>query len=135
MLRKDGLPEGYGICVTKTISAAPSACYAVWADARDFAKWFGDGVKANVQDGGEYSDAGGNKGVYSRVRENKDLRFSWENPTFSSISAVDVMFNEKAPGKTLVTLNHSRIQTRHEADGLRSAWGEAFDRMKKQIEG
>ena len=40
---------------------------------------------------------------------------------------------EKA-GKTGITLNHGRIQTRAEADGLRRAWGEAFERLKKKLE-
>jgi uncharacterized protein YndB with AHSA1/START domain len=135
MLKKDGLPEGYGICATKTIAAAVPTVYAAWSDAKAFAKWFGDGLKAKITDGGEFSDGAGNTGTFTRVRADKDLRFSFENAKLSSPTLVDVMFADKGAGKTLVTLNHTRIQTRAEADGLRAAWGEAFDRLKKQVEG
>lgn len=135
MLKKDGLLEGYGICVTKTIKAEAADVYRAWTDTKALAQWFGDGVKAQVEDGGSFKDGAGNRGSFQRVRENKDLRFSWENPAFSTPSLVDVTFDGKTPGKTLLMVNHSRIQTRAEADGLRSAWGEALDRLKQQLEG
>jgi uncharacterized protein YndB with AHSA1/START domain len=134
-LKKDGLLEGYGICSTKTINAPPATVYAAWAEDKSFAKWFAGGLKAKVADSGTYEDSDGNRGKFLRVRENKDLRFSWENPAFSGPSLVDVAFDAKGTDRTLLVLNHSRIQTRAEADGLREAWGQALDRLKQQVEG
>ncbi len=45
-----------------------------------------------------------------------------------------VTFADKGKGKTLVTLMHNRIQNRTEADGLRAAWGAAFDKLKQMLE-
>ena len=42
---------------------------------------------------------------------------------------------DKGKGRTGITLTHNRIQTRAEADGLRAAWGTAFDRLKSVLEG
>lgn len=133
-LKKDGLYEGYGICATKTIAAPLAVVYSAWTDGATLSKWFGLGTQADVRDGGGYSNKDGDQGSYLRVRENKDLRLTWENPAFSSKSLVDVTFEDKGKGKTLVMANHSRIQTRPEADGLRSAWGAAQDKLKELLE-
>ncbi|MDX2033617.1 MAG: SRPBCC domain-containing protein, partial [Blastocatellia bacterium] len=64
----------------------------------------------------------------------KDLRLSFENPAFSAPMQVDALFQDKGKGKTGLTVNHTRIQTRAEADGLRAAWAEALDRLKALCE-
>ena len=68
------------------------------------------------------------------MRKNKDLRFTWENPAHTGGTIVDVAFQDKGKGKTLVTVTHDRIQTRAEADGLREGWGQALDRLKARLE-
>jgi uncharacterized protein YndB with AHSA1/START domain len=131
--KKDGLYEGYGICSTKTIAAPLDKTFAAWMGSAALSKWFGAGTKAKVEDGGSYSNADGNAGKYLRVRADKDLRFSWEDPAFSSASLVDVAFSDKG-GKTGLVVNHTRIQTRPEADGLRAAWSEALSNLKALLE-
>lgn len=59
--------------------------------------------------------------------------------TFSHADAaaptlVDVTIADKGKGKTGLTLMHQRIQNRPEADGLRNAWSQAFDRLKLHLE-
>jgi uncharacterized protein YndB with AHSA1/START domain len=132
--KKDGLFEGYGICVTKTINAPLNKLEAAWTDPRLLSAWFGTGSKAKVEDGGTYENADGDRGKYLRVRPGKDLRFTWENAACSAPTLVDVVFADKGAGKSHVMLNHTRIQTRAEADGLRSGWGEAFDKLKALLE-
>jgi uncharacterized protein YndB with AHSA1/START domain len=131
--KKDGRIEGYNICVTKTVSASVEDVYLAFTNQTELAKWFGAGVKASVKDGGKFQDKDGNSGEYLRVRENKDLRFTW-TPTAADPTQVDVAFADKGKGKTGITLTHNRIQTRAEADGLREAWGTAFEQLKTQLE-
>jgi len=133
-VKKDGLFEGYGICATKTISAPLADVYNAWTTGAALSEWFGAKTKADVKDGGSYSNPDGDSGKFLRVRPNKDLRFTWENPAFSSASLVDVTFEDKGGSKTLLIANHSRIQTRAEADGLRSGWSEAFTKLKTLLE-
>jgi uncharacterized protein YndB with AHSA1/START domain len=133
--KKDGLIEGYNICVTKSIAASVADVYSAFSKPDELAKWFGKGVKASVVDGGSFEDKDGNSGEYLRVRPNKDLRFTWKGIGSDSATQVDVAFADKGKGKTGITLTHNRIQTRAEADGLRAAWGDAFDRLKAQLEG
>lgn len=133
LLEKDKRPKGYSICSTKTISAPLAEVYQAWVSNAKLSQWFGKSSEANVADGGSYANGDGDQGVYKRVRPNKDLRFTWENPAHSA-SIVDVVFQEKG-AKTGVMVTHDRIQTRAEADGLRRGWGEALDRLKHMLEG
>ncbi|MGH9905547.1 MAG: SRPBCC family protein [Pyrinomonadaceae bacterium] len=115
--------------------AAPVAdVFGAWAEGDMLSRWFGNSTKANVEDGGSYNNKDGDTGKFLRVRKNKDLRLSFENAAFSAPSQVDVQFQDKGKGKTGLMVNHSRIQTRAEADGLRLAWAEALDLLKSVCE-
>jgi hypothetical protein len=70
--KKDGLFEGYTICVTKSISAPVSKAYGVWTDPEHFAEMFGDGATQTVAEGGLIQCAGGCQGEFSRVRADKE---------------------------------------------------------------
>jgi len=52
----------------------------------------------------------------------------------SSPTQVDVQFQDKGKGKTGLLVNHTRIQTRAEADSLRAAWASALDQLKALCE-
>ncbi len=133
--KKDGFYEGYFICSTKTIAAPVEEVFAAWASGAKLSQWFGEATQAEVKDGGRYENRDGDCGSFPRVRPNKDLRLTFENPAFSAPSQVDVQFQDKGKGKTGLLINHSRIQTRAEADGLRAAWAEALNRLKSLCEG
>jgi uncharacterized protein YndB with AHSA1/START domain len=133
--KKDGLLEGYFICSTKTIDAPAAEVFNAWSSAAELSKWLGAGSKADVKDGGTYQNKDGDKANFLRVRQNKDIRMTWENPAFTSPTQVDVQFQDKGKGKTGLLVNHTRIQTRAEADGLRVAWAAALDQLKIVCEG
>lgn len=128
--KKDGLYEGYFVCSTKTIVAPVTEVYAAWTNDGSLSQWFGADTKAEVKDGGKYENKDGDSGIFLRVRSDQDLRLTFENPAFSAPTQVDVQFQDKGKGKTGVTLNHTRIQTRAEADGLRAAWAAALEHLK-----
>lgn len=132
--KKDGFAEGFNICVTKTINAPVADVYRQWADAKALCKWLGKSVKATVADGGAFDDGDGHTGEYKRVRENKDLRFTWNDANAACPTLIDVVFEDKGKGKTGLMLQHQRLQNRDEADGLRRAWSEAFDGLKSLCE-
>lgn len=133
VLKKDGLPEGFTICVTKSINASIPKVYSVWTDPASFGEMFGDGGKQDLSEGGEISCGGGCKGELTRIRPDKDLRFTWSHPGCTAPMMVDVQFQDNK-GKTSMNVMTSRIQTRAEADGLRNAWTEALSRLKRMAE-
>jgi len=133
--KKDGLFEGYFVCATKTIAAPPAEVFAAWSSGPELSKWFGVVTKAEVKDGGAFENKDGDRGKFLRVRENKDIRMTFENKGLSAPTQVDVQFQDKGKGKTGLLVNHTRIQTRPEADGLRAAWAVALDNLKAACEG
>lgn len=134
VVKKDGRAEGYNICATKTIKASVEDIYKAWIDTDAMKDWYCGGYEGEVAEGSSFKDCDGNTGTFTRVRENKDLRMKWNSREGDGETLVDVVFADKGGGKTLVTLTHQRIQDRPEADGLRHAWGEAFDRLKERLE-
>ncbi|MBM3790025.1 MAG: hypothetical protein FJW35_06695 [Acidobacteria bacterium] len=129
--KKDGLAEGYNICVTKTIAAPVAEVYRAFTDPAA-GQWLG--LAAPAAEGTAYSDDGGNSGTWLRLRPGKDVRLKWQTAGVNTATQVDGMFADKGKGKTGITLNHQRIQTREEADGLREAWAAAFERLKARLE-
>lgn len=127
--KKDGRPEGYSICATKSINAPVEKVYRTWTDPKAFGEIFGDSPRQDVREGGALTCAAGTKATFTRVRPNKDLRFTWEHKGITAPIQVDVMFQDNK-GKCLMNVMPSRVQTRGEADGLRAAWGEALNRLK-----
>jgi uncharacterized protein YndB with AHSA1/START domain len=128
IVQKDGRAEGYNICVTKTINAPVEKVFAAWTSG-DLA-WFGDSPR--LSEDKSFEDSNGNRATAMRVRENKDLRYKWS--AGMPETTFDVTFSDNGKGGTGLMLNHNRIQTREEADGLRRAWGEAFNRLKAALE-
>lgn len=127
-VKKDGLAEGFNICSTKMVSAPVSKVYAAFATPGP-AAWF-DGV---IDADHSLSSNQGHTGRAARVRQDKDLRYVWQTKGVEYTTELDVMFADKN-GKTGITLSHSRIQTREEADGVRSAWGDALNKLKAELE-
>lgn len=132
--KKDGLYEGYFVCATKTIAAPPAEVFKAWATAAELSKWFGKGAKAEVKDGGSFQTKDGDQGTFLRVRQDKDIRMTFQGVGLSAPSQVDVQFQDKGKGKTGLLVNHTRLQSRAEADGLRAAWGQTLELLKTTCE-
>ena len=120
IVKKDDLAEGYNICSTKTITAPVEIVYFALA--------------GTAQEGEAYSDPEGNSGEWLRLRPRKDVRLRWKTAGVATETQVDCAFADKGKGRTGVTLNHQRIQSRAEADGLRRAWGKFLDELKAGLE-
>ncbi len=131
---KDGRPTGYAICSTKTITATLDVVFAAFADAQQLDRWLGAKTKLDFVDGGTFSNADGDKGSFKKIRANKDIKFSWERADLAPGTAVEVLFADKGKGKSGITLNHSRIQSRAEADRLREGWSAALEALKTLLE-
>lgn len=131
--KKDGRFEGYGICPTKTIAASPADIYKALTDAAMLQKWCGVKPAGPVDTGTRYSSPDGESGEYLRVRKDKDLRFTWTHADATAPTQVDISMDVKG-AKTTVMVNHSRLQSRAEADGLHAAWTDALDRLKALLE-
>jgi uncharacterized protein YndB with AHSA1/START domain len=131
---KDGRPTGYSICSTKTIAAPLERVFAAFGDAKQLDQWLGPKTKLEFAEGGSFANGDGDRGTFKKVRANKDIRLSWDGEKLAPGTTVDVAFADKGKGKTGITLNHTRIQSRKEADQVREAWSAAFDTLKALLE-
>jgi uncharacterized protein YndB with AHSA1/START domain len=132
-VEKDGRARGYSICATKSVKATPAACQVAFADATALDAWLGPKHVARMADGGEFSNADGNRALVKKVNPGKTLKLVWQQPDAAPDTPVEIKF-QPAGAKTTVIVTHDRLQTRAEADGFRRAWGEALDRLKTVLE-
>jgi len=108
VVQKDGRPEGYNICVTKSVKAPVDQVLQAIVSS----------IPAeHVQ----------------RVREGKDVRATWHTSGVPSPTEVEAAVKD-VDGKVGITLMHKRIDTREEADGLRRAWQARLDEIKRTLE-
>ncbi len=133
LLKKDGWLEGYGICATKSIAKPVADVYAAFASPAKLEGWFDTGMKGGNAEGDAFSSAHG-EGKWLRVRPGKDVRFAWKPKGVENEWQIDAGFVDNK-GKTAITVNITRPQTREAADGCRAAWAEALNNLKAKLEG
>ncbi len=107
-VQKDGRPEGYNICVTKSVAAPIERVLGALVNSIPSER-------------------------VTRVRDGKDVRATWHTPGTEAPTELEAMVKE-ATGKVGITLYHKRIETRAEADGLRRAWQGRLDEIKRELE-
>jgi len=129
IVKKDGRPEGYNICCTKSFKLAPEVVFEAFASEAEMTSWV-IGWQGAMTEGASFTVAGCT-GTVGRIRPGKDIRMTWLSPGFDP-TEIEVQF-ARAGNKTTVNVYHKRIQTRAEADGLRRAWGEALDRLRAKL--
>jgi len=132
LVEKDGKGKGYTICATKSLKAPPERCWELFATGKALDGWFGPENVFDLKPGGSLSNADGNAADVRGVTPGKTIRLVWKDASAPG-TPVEVKL-QPAPGKTTVMVTHDRLQTREEADGLRAAWSEALDRLKKLVE-
>jgi len=130
---KDGRARGYMVCATKSIKAAPEACYAAFKDAQSLDAWLGPKHEFALEEGATLANADGNRATVRKFTPGKAIKLDWTQPDAAPNTPVEVKF-QPAGAKTTVMVQHDRLQTRADADGLRRAWGEALDRLKAVVE-
>lgn len=130
---KDGRPKGYSICATKSIKASVQACFDAFSSASALDRWLGTGHILDFRDGGELRNADGNLATIRKVSPGKAIKLTWMQPGVAADTPVEAKF-QPAGAKTTVMITHDRLQGRDQADGLRRAWGEALDRLKRLLE-
>ena len=130
---KDGRAKGYMICATKTIKATPEACYAGFEDAAALDRWLGPKHRFELKEGATLANADGNSATVRKFNPGKTIKLDWTQADAAAGTPVEVKF-QPAGAKTTVMVQHDRLQTRADADGMRRAWGDALDRLKKVVE-
>jgi len=127
LTEKDGHPQGYNICVTKTVAAAPGQVYDALADT----KWWLGG-KAELKDGGAFNDGHGHQGSFKKLTPGKVMRFTWEGKGHQPGEKVEIKLTASG-AKTSIALIHDCLGDRAAADGMRAAWTKVLDTLKERF--
>jgi hypothetical protein len=129
IVQKDGRPEGFNICCTKSFKQSPAELFPHFATDGAFGSWV-PGWSGAIEEGTTFR-CGEATGTVGRVRPAKDIRMKWVSPGRAPTD-IEIQFAVMG-GKTTINFYHKRIDSRDEADGLRRAWGEALDRLKTKV--
>jgi uncharacterized protein YndB with AHSA1/START domain len=131
---KDGRPKGYSLCMTKTINASVETVYDAFVTGSQLSAWFAPDSRLTAEVGGALESGDGDRATVLKLRPQKAVVLRWDTPELAPATEVEILFQPK-DSKCGVVVNHNRVQTRHEADRVRSAWEQALTRLKQHLEG
>jgi uncharacterized protein YndB with AHSA1/START domain len=107
-------PEGYSISRSKSFQAPIEKVFSAWQDAGQRSRWLPD------------PDF-----TIRRQTQNKSLRATWVD----GLTHLDVDFYDKGPGKTQVTVQHSRLEDAGRAEAMQTYWTGALKRLDEFLKG
>ena len=105
--------EGFQVSVSRTVDVPLAVLYGAWEDGEVRARWL--------------PDAGF---TVRKATRDKSIRATWVDGRTN----VEASFSAKGEGKSLVTLQHSRLADAAAVEELRSYWRAALDRLKAGLE-
>jgi uncharacterized protein YndB with AHSA1/START domain len=92
---------------SKTVPVPLKTLFAAFADARKRKRWLGD-AKLKVR----------------KATEGKSMRITWGDDT-----SVELWFQAKGAGKSVVTVQHTKLASKAEADEKKAYWAERLDAL------
>ncbi|MBI4903046.1 MAG: SRPBCC domain-containing protein [Acidobacteria bacterium] len=128
-VEKDSCVRGYGICVTKSVTAPPARIYDALTG---ITAWMGPKTKFDLKEGGAFDDGDGHSGIFKRLAPGKTMKFTWTGHGHQNVEEVEIKFTVTG-AMTSIVLNHTRLPDRTAADGMRAAWAKALDIIKDKV--
>lgn len=125
---------GYEISVTRLMEGGPSRAFDALSRPADLSHWFTRGAKANLEVGGSYSNRDGDRGRFLAVVRPRRLRMTWENENHAPGTVVDFTVAAIAGGRSRVSVTHSRLVTRRDAEKMKEAWSWALDSLRAYLD-
>jgi len=127
-------PKGFEISVTRRVTAPATRAFDALSRPGDLSKWFTRGARANLEVGGSYSNRDGDRGRFLAIVRPKRLRMSWENELHAPGSVVEFTIAALTGGKVQVSVTHSRLASRKDAETMKEAWAWALDSLRSYLE-
>lgn len=105
--------DGFAANVSKTIATDLGSLYKAWSDARIRRKWLGEEAV-----------------TIRTASKDKSVRLNWSDKT----SRVNVNVYAKAPGKSLVTVEHGKLPNARAVTKMKALWAERLGVLKELLE-
>jgi len=105
-------PRGYQVSVSKTLPVAAETLYEAWTDEEIRERWLGD-----------------DEPQIRTARPHKSLRITWVD----GVTHVEAAFYPKAPSKSQVVVQHSKLADRADVEAKRAYWKAALARLGGEV--
>ena len=110
--------------------AQPARLYDAFTRPEILSSWFTRNAVADLQEGGVYSNADLDFGIFLKLDRPEHLCFSWENKNHCPNTIVDIQFKPLANNRTEVRLQHLGIDNRNGQADMIVSWKWAFASLK-----
>src|SRR4030095_8802626 len=104
---------GFEISATRTIDANAKSIFKAWTDAKVRSRWL---PKSAI--------------TIHKSTPPKSLRVTW----IDGAKSIGVNFYPKSAGKTLVALQHGKLESAAQAKKMKAFWGVRLEALKKKVE-
>ena len=126
-----------GIAIKEvSIRAAPSKVFGALTNPTKLNKWFTTGARVDLRVGGRYTNSDKDTGRFLEIVPNRRLRFTWDNPTHSPGTIVEVVLTGEQGGCTVSLLHYGFRRTadfEHYSSRV-SGWNWALNNLKAYLE-
>jgi uncharacterized protein YndB with AHSA1/START domain len=127
-------PGGFDVSVQRTIGAPVAEAWESFTNEKLLSTWFTTKARVDLKVGGRYSNADGDQGEFRRIDPQKLLRFTWDNAGHCPGTMVEVTFDPKGKGKSVVRLTHSKLDSARAREEMKEGWAWAMDNLKRFLE-
>ena len=104
---------GFEISASRTIEADARSVFRAWTNAKARVRWL---PKTAI--------------TIHKVTPPKSMRVTW----IDGAKSIGVNLYPKGPGKTLVALQHGKIESAAQAKKMKAFWGVRLEALKKKLE-
>jgi uncharacterized protein YndB with AHSA1/START domain len=122
------------ITISKEIISPRDTTFNAFTQPDELSRWFTTDARGNPVPGEKYSNADNDEGEYIEVNPSEKVSFTWENKEHCPGTFVEVEFTEESPGKTIVTLKHSKLPDEAGAMDMKKGWTWALTSLKSYLE-
>jgi uncharacterized protein YndB with AHSA1/START domain len=127
-------PGGFELSRQRTVNASAREAFAAFTDASHLSKWFTTRARVDLRAGGKYSNGDGDRGEFLLVEPPKRVKFTWDNPQHCPGTLVEVTFETRGRGKSVVRLTHSRLRDQRAYEDMKEGWSWAMESFKSYLE-
>jgi uncharacterized protein YndB with AHSA1/START domain len=118
----------------RTINTTAQQAFRALTDPEILSQWFTKDAQVDLQKGGAYSNADGDRGVFLEAVPPQRVTFTWDNPRHCPGSIVTVTIREASRGRVLVRLIHRDLKSEEEVNHMREGWQWALSNLKFFLE-
>lgn len=123
---------GWEIGVSRTVHRDPDEVWALLTSPAGVAAWLGGGVTFPAERGDPYETDDGTVGEVRSYRPDDRVRLTWQPPSWSHDSTVQVAIRPTATGTT-IRFHQERLADATEREAQRAHWAAVLDRLTAQL--